>query len=117
MVPSGSSGWVLTYKPYARSVGVSLSTMACQPRGMTGFTQASTVIPVVKFRLGALFTVTQLLTPSNERAPPKRPDLTHVAPEIVPVFPLPDESFTVVPLPSLKLYAATKPGEPAGIFT
>ena len=51
-------------------------------------------------------TVTQSLTPSNESAPPFFPAADQVAPEIVPVWPRPEMSARVVPLPASKEYAA-----------
>jgi len=47
--------------------------------------------------------VTRLLTPSKERALPYLPWLVHVAPAIVPWFPLPEASSAAPPLPWLKL--------------
>src|SRR6185503_15569722 len=55
------------------------------------------------------FTVTQSLAPSNDSAPPFRPAVVHVAPLSVPVFPLPETSATVGPLPASNEYAATSP--------
>ena len=52
-------------------------------------------------------TVTQSLTPSNDSALPYLPLVVQVAPEIVPLFPLPEVSASVEPLPASKLYAAT----------
>jgi hypothetical protein len=46
----------------------------------------------------------------NTSALPNFPDVVHVVFATVPVFPVPEESFTVVPEPSLNEYAATKPG-------
>ena len=43
------------------------------------------------------------------------PWLVHDAPLMVPVLPYPEASVTVVPLPSLKLYAATRPGGGVGV--
>src|SRR6476619_5188449 len=70
-----------------------------------GWTHASRVIPVVRSNPAESATVTQSLTPSNERAPPYLP-VVQVAPEIVPVIP-PTVLFTVVPVPSLNPNAAT----------
>ena len=47
--------------------------------------------------------VTQSLTPSKERALPKRPWAIRVAPLMVPVLPRPEASTTVEPLASSKL--------------
>ena len=53
---------------------------------------------------------TKALVPLNEIAFPYFPEVVQEAPPCsVPVFLLPDASFTVVPLPSLNPYAATKP--------
>ena len=43
------------------------------------------------------------------------PEVVHVAPLIVPLFPLPDASVTIIPEPSLKPYAATRPGAGVGV--
>jgi hypothetical protein len=45
----------------------------------------------------------------NDKAFPYFPCVVQVAPEIVPVSPLPDPSVTVVPVPSSNAYAATTP--------
>src|SRR5512135_1695541 len=54
--------------------------------------------------------VTRALVPLNTSALPDLPALVHVAFAIVPVFPFPDASATVVPVPSLNEYAAIRPG-------
>src|SRR5206468_13033752 len=54
--------------------------------------------------------VTKALVPLNVKAFPYLPEVVHVAPLIVPLFPLPDASFTTVPLPSSNPYAATRLG-------
>src|SRR5450759_2464039 len=61
------------------------------------------------------FTVTCALVPLNVNALPYLPEVVHVALAIVPLFPLPDTSFTTVPLPSLKEYAATRPVAGVGV--
>src|SRR5262245_41915821 len=53
-------------------------------------------------------TVTQLLVPLKDRALPNLPAVLQVALLIVPVFPLPEASATVEPVPASKLYAATR---------
>jgi hypothetical protein len=53
-------------------------------------------------RLVAL-TVTQSLTPSKDSALPNLPWVLQAAPEITPVWLLPEASATLVPVPSLKL--------------
>ena len=72
-----------------------------------GLTQASSVIAAVKCKEAASGIVTRAPDPLNVRAFPYFPEVVQVALAIVPVFPLPDESETVVPEPSLKEYAAT----------
>jgi hypothetical protein len=52
--------------------------------------------------------VTSVLDPLNDSPLPYLP-VVHVAFVIVPVFPVPDASATVVPVPSLNPYAATRP--------
>jgi hypothetical protein len=76
-----------------------------------GYTHASKVIADVTFNDADPAMLTRLLTPLKSNALPYLPEGVHVAPLIVPVFPLPDASATVVPVPSLKLYAATNPVE------
>src|SRR4029077_5201821 len=58
---------------------------------------------------GALLMVTNALVPLKDKALPYFPEVVQVAPLMVPLFPLPDTSFTTVPLPSLNPYAATRP--------
>lgn len=50
------------------------------------------------------------------KAFPYLPDVVQVAPLMVPLFPLPDRSFTTVPLPSLNPYAATRPEDGVGVL-
>ena len=80
----------------------------CHPLSAVGLIHASSVMPVVRSRELASLTDTQSSMPSNESACPKRPAV-QMAPEIVPVLPLPEMSVAVVPLPSLNPYAATSP--------
>src|SRR4051794_6963503 len=47
--------------------------------------------------------------PLNERAEPNFPAADQVAPEIVPLLPVPEASAAVVPEPASKAYAATRP--------
>ena len=54
--------------------------------------------------------VTSALVPLKTRASPYLPAVVQVAFAIVPLLPLPEESWTVVPVPSLNEYAATRPG-------
>jgi hypothetical protein len=53
-------------------------------------------------------TVTQSSIPSNDRAAPYFPSVVQAAPEIVPLFPLPEASARVEPAPASKPYAATR---------
>src|SRR5260370_742754 len=52
---------------------------------------------------------TRALVPLKTSALPYFPAVVQVAFAIVPVFPFPEESATVVPVPSLNEYAATNP--------
>ena len=61
-----------------------------------GLTQASSVIALLRRRSAASSTVTQSLMPSKRSAPPLRPVGVQVASRIVPVWPLPVTSVTVV---------------------
>src|SRR5215813_9804878 len=74
-----------------------------------GLTHASSVIPLDSCSEAALGTVTTAFVPLNDSALPYLPDVAQVAPVIVPVFPLPDASVTIVPDPSSNPYAATTP--------
>src|SRR5579884_4296935 len=100
---------LLAYIAYESPPGRSLMTTACQFVTTDGFTHDSSVTAAVRSSAAASLTVTQAFVPLNDRALPYRPDVVHAAPEIVPVFPLPEASATVLPNPSLKLYAATNP--------
>src|SRR4051812_30005905 len=68
-----------------------------------GLTHASRVMAPVRCRDAESATVTQLLVPLKDRALPNLPAVLQVAAVIVPVFPLPEASATVVPVPSSKL--------------
>jgi len=68
---------------------------------VVGYTHASRVIALVNCSDGALLTVTKALVPLKVKAFPYLPEVVHVAPLMVPLFPLPDTSFTAVPFPSL----------------
>jgi hypothetical protein len=70
---------------------------------------------VVRCKLAESFTVTQLLVPLNDNALPNFPAALHVALLIVPLFPFPETSLTVVPLPSLNPYADTNPEGGGGV--
>ena len=71
-------------------------------------------MPVVRSSDAESATVTQSLRPSNVSAPPARPAVVRVAPEIVPGLPAPDASVAVGPDTSSKPYAATSPAEGGG---
>src|SRR5438874_12827608 len=75
-----------------------------------GLTHASSVIALVRSSEPAAGTVTQLDVPLKVSAAPNLPAVVHVVFVTVPLFPAPDESATVVLAPSLKPYAATRPG-------
>src|SRR5690242_7230929 len=75
-----------------------------------GLTHASIVIPVVRCSEALSGMVTIALIPLNTSALPYLPEVVHVAFAIVPVFPWPERSATVVPVPSLNAYAATRFG-------
>src|SRR5262245_14232314 len=75
-----------------------------------GKIQAARVMAVPRSREGDAGTWTRLLMPSKLRADPKRPWGTQIAPAMVAVLPRPEASAAVVPAPSLKPKAATKPG-------
>src|SRR5581483_3266055 len=72
-----------------------------------GFTHASRVMPVVRWRLAASGTVTRAVVPLNASPLPYLPAVVQVAFWIVPTFPRPDASLTEEPLPSSNAYAAT----------
>src|SRR5262245_52619788 len=72
-----------------------------------GKTHASRVAPTVRFSEGEWGTVTKP-APLNASALPTLPWVLHVTPlPSVPVLLLPETSATVVPEPSLNVYAAT----------
>src|SRR5215470_1911080 len=74
-----------------------------------GFTHASRVIPVVRCKEAESLIVTRELVPLNTSAFPYFPPVVHVVFDNVPLLPLPEMSFTTVPVSSSKLYAATRP--------
>src|SRR5262245_17662765 len=76
---------------------------------VVGYTHASSVIAAVRPSDAEFATVTCAPLPLNTSALPNLPDVVQVAPLMVPLFPLPERSVTLVPAPSLKLYAATSP--------
>jgi hypothetical protein len=76
-----------------------------------GFTQPSTVTPLVTARLLApAVVVTYALVPLNDSALPNLPPVDQVALTRLPVFEWPEPSTVDVPVPSSKPYAATIPG-------
>src|SRR5271155_5204960 len=86
---------------------------SCHPVGaVVGFTHASSVTALVRWRDAASFITTWAFVPLKDRAPPYLPLVVQVALTIVPVLPFPETSLTVVPDPALKSYAATSPGVP-----
>src|SRR5689334_21839746 len=81
-----------------------------------GFTHASSVMPVESESDALLAMLTMALTPSNESAPPKPVwPVTRVAPTIVPLFALPDESLATLPDASLNDIASTGPAPGGGV--
>src|SRR5262245_28923196 len=75
-----------------------------------GFTQASSVIPVVSCKDALLGTVTRALLPLKDSAPPYLPPVIRLAVPMDPLFPYDDESNAVLPAVSLNEYAATSSG-------
>jgi hypothetical protein len=73
-----------------------------QPAVLLGRTQASTVIPVVRASAALCGTSTLSSTPSNDSAPPCLPLAVQVAPDTVPLEPVPLASRAVEPEPSSK---------------
>src|SRR5262249_42234895 len=102
------------YSEYARPLVDSFMMTLRQPDSAVGRTHASSVMPVVRSSVFESAMFTRLEGPLNVRAWPYFPARVQVAPDTVPVLPLPDLSFRVVPVPSLKLYAATSPVDGGG---
>ena len=73
-----------------------------QPLLFVGLTQASSVMPVVNRRSAASGMLTESLEPLKLSARPFLPVVVRVAPVMVPVWPWPVASVTVVPLVSSK---------------
>src|SRR6185312_6751600 len=80
-----------------------------QPPFAVGRTHASSVMPDVRSSELESGMLTLLDVPLNERAEPNLPAADHVAFTSVPLLADPDLSAAVVPAPSSKLYAATRP--------
>jgi hypothetical protein len=70
---------------------------------LDGFTQASSVIAVVRRSQDVSGMVTSAFVPLKTNPFPNLPAVVHCAALIVPVLLWPEASVTVVPLPSLKL--------------
>src|SRR4051812_13370331 len=66
-------------------------------------------MPVVSSRELALATLTRLLEPLNDSAPPYLPLVDQVVFDVVPTLPLPEKSVTDAPAPSLNARARIKP--------
>src|SRR6185295_3154517 len=107
--PSGREAVLLAYRPNARPPVVSFRITVRQLARADGFTQASSVIAVVRCNDAASGTFTLADVPLNVSAPPNLPAVDQVAAEIVPVLLLPDASAVETPVPALKEYAATSP--------
>src|SRR6476659_7657483 len=71
-------------------------------------------MPLDRSRVALSATDTASLTPSNDSAEPNLPAVLCVAPEIVPLLPLPLLSPAAVPLVSLKPQAPTRSALGAG---
>src|SRR5262249_31329731 len=74
-----------------------------------GSTQASIVMPVVRSREAESGMLTRALVPLKLRALPNLPAVDQVALLNVPLLFIPERSVTVVPCPSLKPSASTRP--------
>src|SRR5215217_6288646 len=78
------------------------------PLMAVGYTQASNVSAPARSKLFASAIVTRAFVPLNDRALPYFPAVVQVAFVMVPLFPFPDVSARVVPVPASKLYVATR---------
>src|SRR5438094_590734 len=107
--PAGRDGFFapsFAYSAYERPVVVrSFMTTVVQPlvESVVGFTQASSVMPLVNANDALLATVTRAFVPLNDNAFPNTPPTCN-APAIVPLLPLPEkiESAATLPAASLK---------------
>src|SRR5262249_2782251 len=82
-----------------------------------GFTQASSVIPVVRSSDNELGMPTLELVPLKTSAPPNSPAEVQLVFVTVPLLPCPEASLTVVPEPSSNEYEATRVAvAPAGVM-
>src|SRR5689334_5618878 len=78
-----------------------------------GLTQASSVMPVLRWSEVESAMLTMSWAPSKLTAPWVWPVLLQVAADSVPLLPEPESSATVEPLPASNEYAATSPAVPA----
>src|SRR5687768_1415482 len=79
------------------------------PVSSEGFTHASIVMPLIRSRELASLMFTKSFAPSNKIAEPYFPAGDQAGPLInVPVLLLPELSYVIVPVFSLKPYAATR---------
>src|SRR5437870_13156423 len=106
------SGLVLNCQP----APLDLATICPSSAGLAlAYTQALQVMLPVICRSAAFPRSTYAVEPFSERPLPYLPEAVKVAPpKSVPVWPLPVASAVVVPLPSPKACAATRPGGVAG---
>ena len=104
------SGLVLNCQPPLPPPFVDFATIWPSSAGFAvAYTQAlQVIIPVILSGVG-LPRLTKLVVPLKTRAFPNLPAVVHVVPVRLPVIALPDASAVVVPVPSLKPYAATGP--------
>jgi hypothetical protein len=117
--PDGRNGPVL-FDPFNMYESVSRCTIVRHPLWLTdGSIHAANVIADVKLNDADAGTLTRSLDPLKLNAPPNFPG-THVPPEIDPLFPFPDTSANVDPVPASNVYPATNPtggGDPATVVT
>ena len=75
------------------------SNLSCNPDAQ-GNCQLAITSGLVRSSEDESGTVTMSLIPSKVSAAPDLPEVVHVAPEIVPLLPVPESSWSVVPLPA-----------------
>src|SRR5437667_9268619 len=98
--------------PYARLPDCSLTTPVCHAVPVVdGFSQPSSVMPVVRSSVFESGTVTHEFVPLKDSALLNLPPVTQVVLETVPVLPLPDWSAVVVLVPSSKAQPPTRPAD------
>jgi len=90
---------LLAYRLNARPPVVSFRITVRQLARADGFTQASSVMPVVRCSDAASGTFTRADVPLNDSALPNLPAVDQVAAEIVPVLLFPDASAVEAPEP------------------